>query len=138
MGHANLWRCPQCGDQTIAPRIIRGRAGGWRCRSWCRKCGAFVFHSKWRNWIEKRPRADQSNGAKKGDQEHVRNTDTNGQSQISIAEEIAATKKRLDGHERQIVILMKATLNGGRVPVPKQIEIPLDADKIDQFCKTAK
>src|SRR5262249_47410279 len=33
------------------PTILRGRRGGWRCKSSCQRCGAMNLHTKHGNWI---------------------------------------------------------------------------------------
>src|SRR5262249_10524282 len=51
MAYACLWLCLSCGSQTTNPKIVRGRAGGWRCR----QCRRKNFHSKNGNWISQAP-----------------------------------------------------------------------------------
>jgi hypothetical protein len=52
MSNAKLWRCVRCKGETVQPRVVRGRRGGWLCTSRCRRCRVTNFHNKRADWIK--------------------------------------------------------------------------------------
>src|SRR5262249_14348188 len=49
--YSELWNCVACQGRTAQPKILRGRAGGWRVSTICRRCQRQNLHSKHMNWL---------------------------------------------------------------------------------------